>query len=115
MKANEISIKQKKQEREKTINEYYENFFDVISQHDDYTNNIIIFDETIKLQERRLEISLEQVNSGRLKRLDYLNELIELSTQKIQFIDSKNNLLLSTRTIEIMLDIPFGGLQDACK
>ena len=115
LKANEISIKQKKQEREKTINEYYENFFDIISQHDDYTNNIIIFDETIKLQERRLEISLEQVNSGRLKRLDYLNELIELSTQKIQLIDSKNNLLLSTRTIEIMLDIPFGGLQDACK
>lgn len=112
LKQNEIAIKEKKQERKTTIQNYYENLFNTIAQHDDYTDSITIFKETIAIQERRLEISLEQVNSGTLKRLDYLNELIELSTQKIQLVEAQNNLLLSTRSIEIMLNIPFGGLQD---
>ena len=52
------------------------------------------------------------MNAGRIKRIDYLKQLTELAGQKTDFINAQNNILASARNLEIMLDIPFGGLTD---
>lgn len=60
-------------------------------------------------------ISQEQIKFGMIKRIDYLEELTDLAGQKIELIQSQNNLLVVERSLEIMLDIPFGELQNVCK
>ena len=115
LRNKKISMNQQKEERKNSENSYYDSLFDSISQYDDYTNNVLIYNETIKIQEKRLLISQEQVNSGMLSRIDYLDELIELASQKIELINSQNNLLSIEHNLEIMLDIPFGGLKNVCK
>ena len=115
LKSQQISINQQEEERKNSENAYYDSLFDSISQYDDYIASVLIYNETIKIQERRLVISQEQMKSGMLSRIDYLEELIDLASQKIELINSQNNLLAVERSLEIMLDIPFGGLQNVCK
>ena len=110
-----ISVMQQKENRKQSENSYYDSLFESISQFDDYNNNLIIYNDTIKIQEKRLLISQEQMNSGMMKRIDYLEELTDLARQKIELIQSQNNLLVVERSLEIMLDIPFGELQNVCK
>lgn len=115
LKAGRISLNQKEQERKDTINSYYESLFKLISQYDDSTNSILLNEETMKLQERRMQISQEMMNAGMLSRIKYLEQLTEYTNQQIQLETAKNNYALSERSLEIMLDIPFGGLHDVCK
>lgn len=112
LQTNEISIQQKKQEKKNTEFSSYEAFFDLITQYDDFSNNLAITEETLRIQERRLKISEDQMNAGRIKRIDYLKQLTELAGQKTDFINAQNSILASARNLEIMLDIPFGGLKD---
>ncbi len=112
LKTNEISIQQKKQEKKNAEFSSYESFFDLIAQYDDFSNNLTITEETLRIQERRLKISEDQMNAGRIKRIDYLKQLTELAGQRTDFINAQNNILASARNLEIILDIPFGGLSD---
>ena len=50
-----------------------------------------------------------------MKRIDLLKELIELSEQKIQLEQTKMNISSTCRTLEIMLCVPFGGLERCIK
>lgn len=115
LKSAQLALNKKIQENKDTVNTHYATLFDAISNYDDSNTSVLIYEETIGLQERRLQIALEQVNSGLLSRIDYLDRLTELSNQKIELETAKNNHALLRRNIEIMLDIPFGGLHDVCK
>ena len=47
--------------------------------------------------------------------IDFLQEMTDLATKKIELISSQVALLQSKYKLEILLNIPFGGLENACK
>ena len=47
-----------------------------------------------------------------MKRIDYLDQLVELAEQKTYLLESIISFYELTRTFEIELDIPFGGLKN---
>ncbi len=68
--------------------------------------------ETIELQEHRLNVSEVQVKNGILKRIDLLEQLTELASQKIQFEEAQIKVALLIAELEIQLCIPAGGLKE---
>ena len=46
-----------------------------------------------------------------MKRIDYLAELMELAEEKINRIAAETAVRAALRDIEILLCVPFGGLQ----
>ena len=106
-----IELKQKKQSIKDSVNSMYENLFQQIASYDDSIDNIERIKETVDLQNKRLIISEKQVEKGTLKRIDYLKQLEELAEQKISLLESITSFHELTRTLEIALDLPFGGLK----
>lgn len=95
-----------------SVNSLYESLFEQIASYDDCIDNIKRTEETIKLQEKRLAISGLQVEKGTMKRIDYLDQLVELAEQKTYLLESIISFYELTRTFEIELDISFGGLKN---
>ena len=106
-----IELRQRKQAMKDSVNSLYESLFEQIASYDDCIDNIKRTEETIKLQEKRLAISELQVEKGTMKRIDYLDQLVELAEQKTSLLESIISFYELTRTFEIELDIPFGGLK----
>lgn len=111
LSANRISLKAQEQSLKDEENELYETLFEKIASYDDNVDNVLRTKETISLQERRLVVSKEQVEKGEMKRIDYLDELTELSEQKISLLQSETQQHSIVRDLEISLCIPFGGLK----
>ena len=107
-----IELRQRKQAMKDSVNSLYESLFEQIASYDDCIDNIKRTEETIKLQEKRLAISELQVEKGTMKRIDYLDQLVELAEQKTYLLESIISFYELTRTFEIELDIPFGGLKN---
>lgn len=107
-----IELKQQKQTMKDLVNSLYEDLFQQIASYDDSIDTIKRIEETIKLQEKRLAISERQVEKGIMKRIDYLEQLEELAEQKISLIESITSFHELTRTLEISLGVPFGGLKN---
>lgn len=111
MDVQNIELRQKKQAIKDSVNSMYENLFQQIASYDDSIDNIKRIKETVDLQNKRLVISEKQVEKGTLKRIDYLKLLEELAEQKISLFESITSFHELTRTLEIALDLPFGGLK----
>ncbi len=107
-----ISLQQQKEELSEELNSLYENLFETIAQHDDAQDSILRLKETIELQEHRLNVSEVQVKNGILKRIDLLEQLTELVSQKIQFEEAQIKVALLIAELEIQLCIPSGGLKE---
>lgn len=110
-KLSQVQLRQSLQNYDNEINEMYENFFSQISTYDDLLDRIYRLNETLELENKRIEISKKQMETGELKRIDFLEELIELSQQQIELEEAKINFAATVRNLEIMLCIPFGGLE----
>ncbi len=107
-----ISLQQQKEELSEELNSLYENLFETIAQHDDALDSILRLKETIELQKHRLDVSEVQVKNGILKRIDLLEQLTELVSQKIQFEEAQIKVALLIAELEIQLCIPSGGLKE---
>ena len=114
-KAERINLNLKKQEYRDNRNELYETLFQKIAEHDDSLVSIQRSSETIELAERRLVVSEEQVLRGEMKKIDYLNALVDLAEEKANLEMAYNMLKNSERELEIMLCISFGGLCEFVK
>lgn len=110
-----VQLQQTQQSYTDEMNKMYETFFNQIATYDDLLDSIYRLTETINLEKRRISISEKQVEKGEMKRIDLLKELIELSEQKIQLEQTKMNISSTCRTLEIMLCVPFGGLERCIK
>lgn len=107
-----IGLRQRRQAMKDSVNSLYETLFEQIASYDDCIDNIKRAEETIKLQEKRLAISVMQVEKGTMKRIDYLEQLVELAEQRTYLLESIIFFHELARTFEIELDIPFGGLKN---
>ena len=113
--ANSVSIKRQKIEFTDSVNTLYENVLKKIASYDDSLDSIKRLEETILLQKKRITISKQQVEMGRMKRIDYLDELIKESQQETNLIQLKVSLKSLKRELEILVCVPFGGLENVCK
>ncbi|MDD7415754.1 MAG: TolC family protein [Treponemataceae bacterium] len=114
-KNSEISLQMQVEQKKENMDSLYESFFNQITSYDDSLDSIQLLKETLEIQERRLEISEQQLNVGKMTRIDFLQEMTDLATKKIELISSQVALLQSKYKLEILLNIPFGGLENACK
>lgn len=112
MDVQDIELRQKKKSIKDSVNSLYEQLFNQIASYDDSIDNIKRIEETVELQTKRLRISEKQVENGTMKRIDYLKQLEELAEQKISLLQSITSFHEITRTLEISLDIPTGGLKE---
>ena len=92
-------------------NAVHEQLFERAAAYDDDKDSIERISESILLREKRLAVSAEQVEKGEMKRIDYLAELMELAEEKINRIAAETAVRAALRDIEILLCVPFGGLQ----
>ena len=92
-------------------NAVHEQLFEKAAAYDDGKDSIERISESILLREKRLAVSAEQVEKGEMKRVDYLAELMELAEEKINRIAAETAVRAALRDIEIVLCVPFGGLQ----
>ena len=92
-------------------NAVHEQLFEKAAAYDDGKDSIERISESILLREKRLTVSAEQVEKGEMKRIDYLAELMELAEEKINRIAAETAVRAALRDIEILLCVPFGGLQ----
>ena len=115
LKQNKISLLQLKLQYENTINQLYDTISDTIYSLDDLLHSIIIQEKTINLQKKKIEVSKAELKSGNIKRVDYLEDLINLASYKIQLLDEKFNAQNQIRTLEIITYIPLGELENVCK
>ena len=92
-------------------NAVHEQLFEKSAAYDDGKDSIARISESILLREKRLAVSAEQAEKGEMKRIDYLAELMELAEEKINRIAAETAVRAALRDIEILLCIPFGGLQ----
>ncbi len=92
-------------------NAVHEQLFEKAAAYDDGKDSIARISESILLREKRLAVSAEQVEKGEMKRIDYLAELMELAEEKINRIAAETAVRAALRDIEILLCVPFGGLQ----
>ena len=115
LKQNKISLLQLKLQYENSINQLYDSISDAIYSLDDLLHSIIIQEKTINLQQKKIEVSKAELKTGNIKRVDYLEDLINLASYKIQLLDEKFNAQNQIRTLEIITYIPLGELENVCK
>ena len=63
------------------------------------------------MRERRIAVSAEQLEKGEMKRIDYLAELMEIAEEKVKLVAAQTAVRAAARDIEIMICVPFGGLE----
>ena len=108
--TNKISLLSSQQSIAAKENSLYDTVFDVLCNHDDSLSEVLSLRETISLYERQLIIGQKKLDTGEMKRIDYLEILVELSKKKLALIQKQEELYCSTCKLEILLGIPFGGL-----
>ena len=109
-----ISLMAKKEEASDTKRALYSQICQKISSHDSNIDLKRRLSETLELQTRRLEVSREQVESGEIKRIDYLEAMEEIAQTQIQLMKVKTSLLSDQMQLELDCALDFGGLKNVC-
>ncbi|WP_178843156.1 TolC family protein [uncultured Treponema sp.] len=110
-KKRELSFQMNVQKAQDELNSLYEETFEKIAGFDDCLDSILRLTESVELQNRRILVSEKQVEKGELKRIDFLEQLIELAEQKIQLEEAKISAMSLVSSIELMACLDFGGLK----
>lgn len=110
--ASKLGLISQFQDDEVNLKSSYESFFEQLASYDDSIDSIAILSETITLLERKLKILEQQVELGKVTRLKYLEEMTQLASKRIELLQSKASLTSLSHSIEILLDIPFGELNE---
>ena len=108
---NKISVEREAEQLRLQKHALYERLFEKAAAYDDGKDSIARISESIALRERRIAVSAEQVEKGEMKRIDYLAELMEIAEEKVKLVAAQSSILAAARDIEIMICVPFGGLE----
>ena len=108
---NKISVEREAEQLRLQKHALYERLFEKTAAYDDGKDSIARISESIALRERRIAVSAEQVEKGEMKRIDYLAELMEIAEEKVKLVAAQSSVLAAARDIEIMICVPFGGLE----
>jgi len=114
-RLGDISILQALSQQKDTENAIYESLQDMVFSHDDYVDSIDVTERIIVLEERRLGFMKLEMETGEVKAIDYLNELIafaETQTSLLEIIAATQEL---ERNIEIASGISFGEIRNVCE
>jgi outer membrane protein TolC len=91
-----------------------EQLYDLVIAHDSSLRSADTSRRMIGVLEKRIEFSRLLVEQGQKKRIDFLNELIELSQAKISLKEQQIQAVALERSLEIIANFPFGGLRHEC-
>ena len=108
---NKISVRREAEQLRLQKHALYERLFEKTAAYDDGKDSIARISESIALRERRIAVSVEQVEKGEMKRIDYLAELMEIAEEKVKLVAAQTAVRAAARDIEIMICVPFGGLE----
>lgn len=108
---NKISVKREAEQLRLQKHTLYEQLFEKAAVYDDGKDSIARISESIALRERRIAVSAEQLEKGEMKRIDYLAELMEIAEEKVKLVAAQTAVRAAVRDIEIMICVPFGGLE----
>jgi outer membrane protein TolC len=82
--------------------------------HDSSLRSSEAAERLIEVLEKRIEFSRLLVEQGQKKRIDFLDELVDLSQAKISLKEYRIQAEALERSLEILANFPFGGLKHAC-
>ncbi|MBQ0003809.1 MAG: TolC family protein [Treponema sp.] len=92
-----------------------EQLFELIAAHDDCIDSIEIITKSLELYEKKLTVAKEEIAKGEKKRIDYLKDLEDYTSERINLESAKNSLYNSWYQLELLTNIPLGALKDVCK
>ena len=107
MRLNKIEIAQKKLGLEKAKRQIEENVCEAIQKIQKAQENFLLNLESVKLKERKLLLSKIQLEQGKIKRSDYLEDLNECAKQKIQALNALKERDCLTKELEAMSNLNF--------
>jgi outer membrane protein TolC len=113
-KLEDIAVLRNRLEQTEAEKELGENLYDLIIAHDSSIRSADTARRMLDVLEKRMEFSRLLLEQGRKKRIDFLNELIELSQAKISLKEQQIQAVALERSLEILANFPFGGLRYEC-
>jgi outer membrane protein TolC len=113
-KLENIAILRNRLNQAETEKELGERLYDLVIAHDSSLRSADTAQRMIDVLEKRLEFSRLLLEQGRKKRIDFLDELIELSQAKISLREQQIQAAALERSLEILANFPFGGLRYEC-
>jgi outer membrane protein TolC len=113
-KLENIAILRNRLGQAETEKELGESLYELVIAHDSSLRSADTARRMIEVLEKRLEFSRLLLEQGRKKRIDFLDELIELSQAKISLREQQIQAAALERSLEILANFPFGGLRHEC-
>ncbi|MDR3191868.1 MAG: TolC family protein [Treponema sp.] len=113
-KLEDLAVLRNRLNQGEAEKELEERLYNLVIAHDSSLRSADTARRMIDVQEKRIEFSRLLVEQGRKKRIDLLNELIELSQSKISLREQRIQAVALERSLEILADFPFGGLRYEC-
>jgi outer membrane protein TolC len=113
-KLEDIAVLRSSLEQAEAEKELAEGLSDLVTAHDSSLRSADTSRRMIEVLEKRVEFSRLLVEQGQKKRIDFLNELIELSQAKVSLKEQQFQALALERSLEILANFPFGGLRYEC-
>jgi outer membrane protein TolC len=107
-----ISILKAGIERDNMEKELQSAVYDIIIAHDNSTRNAYAAERTVELLDKRIEFSAKELENGETTHTDHLEKLLLLSQTKINFFQYRVQAANIERNLEILTDMPFGGLRN---
>jgi outer membrane protein TolC len=113
-KLEDLAVLRNRLEQTEAEKELGERLYDLVIAHDSSLRSADTARRMIEVLEKRIEFSRLLMEQGRKKRIDFLNELIELSQAKISLKEQQIQAVALERSLEILANFPFGGLRHEC-
>lgn len=113
-KLEDMALLRNRLEQIEVEKELRERLYGLVIAHDSSIRSADTARRMIEVLEKRMEFSRLLVEQGQKKRIDLLNELIELSRAKISLKEQQIQALTLERSLEILANFPFGGLRHEC-
>lgn len=109
-KLGKISLLMGQLQYDASVSELETTVKDTIDTHDDTIGDMYMKKEMISLMERKLTIDKQKLDTGELKQIDYLKEMISLYKERISLMLLQLQIESSERSLEILEQLLFGGI-----
>ncbi|MDR0449691.1 MAG: TolC family protein [Treponema sp.] len=111
-RLEDMALLRNRLEQKETEKALREQLYDLVIAHDSSLRSADTSRRMIAVLEKRMEFSRLLAEQGQKKRIDFLNELIELSRVKISLKEQQIQAAALERSLEILANFPFGGLRN---
>ncbi|GHV92071.1 hypothetical protein AGMMS50268_25740 [Spirochaetia bacterium] len=88
----------------------HESVRDMVVSHDLMVSGFELQNQTISLVKRKIEIDTVRMNRGGLRRIDFLDELIDLAKKETALVETEFKIMAYERSLEIAASFPAGEL-----